>query len=62
MHRIKITDETRKILEPLKMVFSSWTETLLAGFGVSERTEIFNYLVKMRENAQNKLDQIKTQE
>jgi hypothetical protein len=44
------------------MVFSSWTETLLDGFGVSERTEIFNYLDKMRENAQNKLDQIKTQE
>ena len=56
-----ITDKTREILEPLRMVFSSWTATLLDGFSESEKTEMFDYLEKMHSNAINKLDQITKQ-
>lgn len=59
LHQIMITEKTRDILEPLKMVFSSWTATLLDGFSESETNEIFSYLHRMAENAKNKLDQIK---
>lgn len=55
LHQINITDKTREILEPLKNVFSSWTEILLEGFSARERAEVFNYLEKMRDNAKNKL-------
>ncbi len=61
MHQLMITDKTREISEPLRMVFSSWTVTLLDGFCESEKTEIFAYLEKMLSNAKNKLDQVKKQ-
>jgi DNA-binding MarR family transcriptional regulator len=56
MHQIILTDKTREILEPLKRVFSSWTEFLLDGFSESERTELFKYLERMHTNAMNKLE------
>ena len=56
---LNITDKTREILEPLKMIFSSWTETLLDGFSEGERENVFYYLEKMLGNAKNKLNQIK---
>jgi DNA-binding MarR family transcriptional regulator len=59
MHQILITDKTKAILEPLKMIFSSWTETLLDGFNEEEREPVFKYLEKMQKNAQNKLEGIK---
>ena len=59
MHQLNVTDKTREILTPLKKVFSSWTEVLLDGFSASERTRIFYYLEKMRNNVQNKLWRIK---
>ena len=58
-HQINLTDKTREILEPLRKVFSSWTEILLDGFSENERDEIFDYLERINTNAQNKLDQIK---
>lgn len=61
MHQINLTDKAKKILEPLRRIFSSWTETLLDGFREGEKTELFNYLDRMRENAKNKLDKIKSQ-
>ncbi len=61
-HQLNITDKTREILDPLKMVFMSWTEILLDGFSESERTEVFNYLFRMRDNAKNGLNMIKNQD
>jgi DNA-binding MarR family transcriptional regulator len=58
MQVISITDKTKDILEPLKQVRSSWTTTLLDGFSEKERSDIFNYLERMRDNAKNKLSQI----
>ena len=62
MHQLNITEKTREILEPMKTVFSSWTETLLGGFSESERKEAFNYLERMRDNVNRKLGRIKSQE
>jgi len=59
MYRLNITDKTRKILGPLKMIFFSWTEALLDGFSKKEREDVFKYLEKMRDNAKNKLFQMK---
>jgi len=59
MHKIMLTDKTREILEPLRMVFSSWTEILLDGFTETEKAESFHFLEKMQANAQNKLEQLK---
>lgn len=61
IYQTRITDKTRKILEPLRMVFSSWTSTLLDGFNESDKTIMFDYLERMQSNAINKLDQIKKQ-
>jgi DNA-binding MarR family transcriptional regulator len=58
INKIYITDKTREILEPLEIVFLSWTETLLDNFNESERTDIFEYLHRMHTNALNKLEQI----
>ena len=58
MQVIDITDKTREIMKPIRKVLSSWTETLLDGFNETERTNIFNYLGRMRANAKNKLSQI----
>ncbi len=58
MQVIGITDKTREILDPIKQVLSSWTETLLDGFSEIERSDIFNYLERMKGNAKSKLSQI----
>ena len=47
---VDITDKTKEILPELKKVFASWTNTLLAGFSEKERSNIFKYMEKMREN------------
>jgi len=60
MFQIVLTDKTREILPALKMIFLSWTETLLDGFDEEERAEIFAYLERMHENASNRLEVIKT--
>jgi DNA-binding MarR family transcriptional regulator len=59
MYQLNMTDETRGILEPLKMVFFSWTEILVDRFSQKEREEVFDYLERMRDNAKNKLHQMK---
>lgn len=58
MQVISITDKTKEIIVPLQHVLSSWTETLLDGFNETERSDVFNYLERMRNNAKNKLSQI----
>ncbi len=55
VHQLNITAKTREILMPMKIVFSSWTETLFDGFTIEEREQVFKYLERMRENAKNKL-------
>ena len=57
--QISITNKTNKILEPLKNVFSLWTETLLDGFSEIEKIELFKYLEQMQKNANNKIQEIK---
>jgi len=59
VHQIFITDKTKVILEPLKNIFSTWTDILLDGLSESERKNVFLLLEKMRKNAQNKLQEIK---
>ena len=51
---INPTDKTNEILPSMKIVLSRWTETLLEGFDEKERSEIFTYLQKMRDNAKNR--------
>lgn len=58
MQVIGITDKTKEIIVPLQQVLASWTETLLNGFNETERSDIFNYLDRMRTNAKIKLSQI----
>lgn len=58
MQIISITEKTKAIIAPLQHVLSSWTETLLDGFNETERSDVFNYLERMRNNAKNKLSQI----
>ena len=57
-HRLNITDKTRKILDPLKKVFSSWTEILLDGFDAPEKARIFYFLEKMQDNVQKNCSRI----
>ncbi len=59
VHQIFITDKTKEILEPLKNIFSTWSNVLLDGLSESERKNVFLLLEKMRKNAQNKLQEIK---
>jgi DNA-binding MarR family transcriptional regulator len=54
---IHITGKTRKILKPMKKVLSGWTDILLDGFNNNEKTEIYMYLEKMRDNARKKIDE-----
>ena len=54
-----ITQKTKTLLEPLKHVFSNWTETLLKGFSEVERNILFDYFERMRSNAKDKLTQLK---
>jgi DNA-binding MarR family transcriptional regulator len=58
MQVIGITDMTKEIIVPLQQVLSSWTETLLDGFNETERSDVFNYLDRMKNSAKNKLSQI----
>lgn len=59
MLQIYITDKTHDILGPIKTVLADWTETLMDGFSDSERTEAFAYLLRMRNNAKAKIEQLK---
>ena len=59
VHQIFITDKTKEILEPLKNIFSTWSNVLLDGLSESEKKNVFLLLEKMRKNAQNKLQEIK---
>jgi DNA-binding MarR family transcriptional regulator len=58
-YRIYITDKTKEILFPLKLVFSNWTDTLFIGFSDKERSETFVYLERMLDNARNIINEIK---
>lgn len=55
---VNITDKANKKLPELKIIFASWTNTLLAGFSEEERSDIFKYLERMRENVNDKLSGI----
>ncbi len=55
---VNITDKANIKLPELKIVFASWTNTLLTGFNEKERSDIFKYLEKMRENVYDQLSGI----
>ena len=57
---IDITDKTREILEPMKQVLATWSNTLLDGFTEEERTNLSDYLLRLRENATKKLKAYKS--
>jgi len=54
--QLEITEKTKEILEPIRQVYSSWTEILLDGFSEEERSESLNYLERMRDNVHSRLD------
>ena len=57
---IGITDKTQKILDPMKQVLATWSNTLLAGFSEEERTSLLEYLLRMRDNASAKVKTYKS--
>jgi len=59
MQQIYITDRTKSILSPLKAILKEWSETLMIGFTQDERNEVYQYLERMRDNAKNKIENIK---
>ncbi|NOQ25679.1 MAG: MarR family transcriptional regulator [Bacteroidales bacterium] len=62
IRNINITDKTKNIFSALMKVFSSWTNILLDGFSEKEKIDVFILLEKMRENAQNKINELKENE
>lgn len=59
IRNIHITEKTKAIENSLHKVFTSWSEILLTGFDETEQTEMIYLLEKMRENALNKINDIK---
>lgn len=62
IRNINITDKTKNILSELMKVFSSWTDLLLHDFSEKEKIDVFILLEKMRENAQNRITELKENE
>lgn len=60
VQEITITDKTKEMIAPIKMVLASWTDTMLDGFTENERNELFAYLERMKKNSHEKLRRIKS--